>query len=209
MKKSRLMVSAMAFLACSQFAASQTVPASLAPSESSAPAVEAAAPLSQSIFLDVRDLGNDVSTSTHWKTTWGSYSQSQQRVRALELLLRNPAKVPGEYLIEWYFFASPARGGKRVLHDHDSKTIPLAPGGLERATLISAEYNSHTTRYSSAYYHQSTYKYGSKPDGWAVRVKINGKIIRTKTSGAIIDDILKKAETFEASVTEWRAQHPK
>lgn len=171
---------------------------SVAPAENE-PTTETPKPLSQSVFLDVKDLGTNLASNENWRSVWGSYSKSVTRARGLEISLRNPAKVPGEYVVDWYFFATSVRGGKRFLFDRDSKAITLPPGGIQKATVISDTLKSHTTRYAyDYYYYNSSYKSGTKPEGWIVTVSVGGKVIRVKTSGAQLDELYKKTDEFMA-----------
>ncbi len=163
---------------------------------------------SQSIFLDVKDLGTNVSTSKNWCSVWGSYSKNVTRARALELTLRNPSKLPGEFLVEWYFFAKPAQGGKRFLSGSDAKTINIAPGGIEKATVVSDTLNSSATHYASDYYdYSTTYKTGSKPEGWIVTVSTGSKMICLKTSSAQLEEIYKKPDQFKTLVGASKKPH--
>ncbi|MEO7931788.1 MAG: hypothetical protein ABIT76_01385 [Chthoniobacterales bacterium] len=158
----------------------------------------AGAATSQSVFLDVKDLGTNVSSSENWRSVWGSYSKNVTRARALEIVLRNPAKLPGEFVVEWYFFAIPARGGKRFLSGRDTKTIQMAPGGTEKATVVSDALDSTTAHYSGDYYYyNSSYKTGSKPEGWIVTISTGGKMIRLKSSSAQLEEIYKKTDDFK------------
>jgi hypothetical protein len=156
-------------------------------------------PLSQSVFLDVKDLGTNLSSNANWRSVWGSYSKDTKRARGLEISLRNPAKIPGEYLVSWYFFATSVRGGKRFLFDLDKKNITLGPGGSEKATVISDTLQSQTVHYAyDDYYYNYHYKSGNKPEGWIVTVSVAGNVIRVKTSGAQLEELYKKTEEFQA-----------
>jgi hypothetical protein len=171
------------------------------PTPPSEPSAASAVPLSQSVFVDVKDLGSNVSSSTNWRSVWGSYSKDVTRARALEITLRNSAKLPGEFLVEWYFFAVPARGGKRFLFDRGSKPVTMAPGAIEKATVVSDELNSSRSHYTYDYYSYSrTHKSGTRPEGWIVAVSAGGKLLRVKTSSAQIEELYKKSDEFKALV---------
>ena len=160
-------------------------------------------PLSESVFLDVKDLGTNLSSSENWRSYWGSYSKNTTRARGLEISLRNPAKIPGEYVVDWYFFAVPVRGGgKRVLFDSDTKVVALPPGGMQKATVISDTLESRSIHYNyDYYYYRSNFKSGTKPEGWIVTVSAGGKVIRVKTSGSQLDELYKRTDEFNAMRT--------
>lgn len=162
----------------------------------------ASTPLSESIFLDVKDLGTNLSSSSNWRSVWGSYSKNVTRARALEINLRNPAKIPGEYVVEWYFFATPVRGGRRFLFDRETKNVSLPPGGSEKATVVSDELQTRSVRYSYDYYYYGhSHKSGTKPEGWLVTVSANKKVIRMKSSGAALDTLYKNTAEFQTLIT--------
>ena len=170
----------------------------------SVPPAPAQAPAtSKSATVDVVESNGNAAMLDSWATAYGSFEKTKATTRALGITVRNmSATAPGEFEIEWFFFGKPASGGTRFLYDKGSKPLAVKPSGVEKFAIASKELVSE--RYHSAY-SGYTYHSGKKADGWLVRVKSGGEVIRVKGSDAQLEQIERDKARFEALLKTMRA----
>ena len=148
---------------------------------------------SKSVFLDVVESTGNSKTVNHWRDISGNYSQTKTSSRELNVTVRNMSAAPGEFEIEWYFFGKPASGSGRFLYDKGSKKVALAPSAFEKIAIDSKELSNRTVR--DYYYYGYNYTSGDKADGWIIRAKVGGEVVRVKASNALLEQLDEAAFT--------------
>ena len=167
-----------------------TVLLSALPARAQAPAT------SKSATVDVVESNGNAATINSWASAYGSFDKTKATTRALGITVRNmSATATGEFEVEWFFFGKPANGSKRFLYDKGAQRIAVKPSAFEKFAVGSKELTS--SRYRSAY-SGYTYHSGDKPDGWIVRVKVGGEVIRVKGSNPQLEQLEQDKAGFEA-----------
>ena len=168
------------------------------PEETAAPADGSPVALSRSVFLDGVESVGDSKTTNHWRTYSGSYSKTKTSSRDLTITVRNMSSSPGQFSIEWYFVGKPVNGTSRFLYDKGERQVTLAPSAFDKFVVESKELSSRNVRDNGYYYYYYGYSYksGDRPDGWIIRAKVGDQVIRTKTSNAQLEQLVKNEEAF-------------
>jgi len=142
---------------------------------------------SKSVFLDVVESTGNSKTINHWRDISGNYSQTKTSSRDLDLTVRNLSpNLPGDFEVEWYFFGKPASGSGRFLYDKGSKKVTIAPSASEKVPVESKELSANTVR--DNYWYGYSYTSGDKADGWIIRVKAGGEVVRVKGSSPLLEE---------------------
>jgi hypothetical protein len=157
---------------------------------------------SRSVFLEAMESAGDSKTTNNWRTYSGSYDKTKVATRELAITVRNMSQtLPGKFTIEWYFIGKPTNGTRRFLYDQGNKEITLAPSAFEKIAVESKELSSRTVRDSYYYSYGYNYKSGDKPDGWIIRAKVNGEVVRVKASSPQLELLEKNKAEFEQFVS--------
>ena len=163
---------------------------------SALPALAQTPAASKSASVEVVESNGSTATLDNWASAYGSFDKTKATTRALGITVRNmSATAPGEFEVEWFFFGKPAGGGKRFLYDKGSKPLAMKPSATEKFAVASKELVHE--RYHSAYSGYTSHS-GSKADGWIVRVKAGGEVIRAKGSDAQMEQLEKDKAALEA-----------
>ena len=166
------------------------------------PARAQAPAASKSASVDVAESNGSAATLDSWTSAYGSFDKTKATTRALGITVRNmSATAPGDFEVEWFFFGKPANGSKRFLYDKGSQRLTVKPSAFEKFAVASKELTSQ--RYHSAYSGYTSHS-GDKADGWIVRVKSGGEVIRVKGSNAQLEQLEKDKPGFEAMLKNMR-----
>ena len=151
---------------------------------------------SRSVFLDVVESTGNSKTVNHWRDISGNYSQTKTSSKDLDVTLRNMSpNLPGDFEVEWYFFGKPASGSGRFLYDKGSKKITIAPSASEKVPVESKELSAHTVR--DNYWYGYSYTSGDKADGWIIRVKAGGEVVRVMDSSPLLEQAAADPAAFD------------
>lgn len=151
------------------------------------PARAQAPATSKSATVDVVESSGTAATINSWATAYGSFDKTKATTRALGITVRNmSATLPGEFEIEWFFFGKPANGSKRFLYDKGAQRLAVKPSVFEKFAVGSKELTSERYHSAGTGY---TYHSGDKADGWIVRVKSGGEVIRVKGSSPQLEQL--------------------
>ena len=149
---------------------------------------------SRSVFIEATESTGTSRTTNHWRTYSGAYSKTKSTTRELDITVRNMSALPGEFEIEWYFIGKPTSGNRRFLYDKGNRTVTLAPGAFEQFAVESKELTSNRVR--DYYWYGYSYQSGDKADGWIIRAKVGGEVVRVKTSSAQLEQLEKNPDEF-------------
>ncbi len=155
----------------------------------------------QTVFLKVTFEGSNQDDKTSIEQGGGKAFTEKKHVfrqETIEITVRNTHTEPCEYLIEWLFLASPAKGGGEPEPYHaDEKTVTLPPNGTETFQVTSPKMESIQSYYHTferqrktggGYEEKEKTRYlgmeGVKPAGYVVRVKAKQKLVAVEASDA-------------------------
>ena len=166
------------------------------------PAYAQAPAVSKSATVDVVESNGNAATLDSWASAYGSFDKTKATTRALGITVRNmSATLPGEFEIEWFFFGKPANGSKRFLYDKGAQLLAVKPSAFEKFAVASKELTSERYHSAGTGY---TYHSGDKADGWIVRVKSGGEVIRVKGSNPQMEQLEHDKAAFEAMLKNMR-----
>ena len=159
---------------------------------------------SKSATVDVVESNGNAATLDSWVSAYGSFDKTKATTRALGITVRNmSASAPGDFEIEWFFFGKPANGGKRFLYDKGAQRLAVKPSAFEKFAVASKELTSERYHSAGTGY---TYHSGDKADGWIVRVKSGGEVIRVKGSSVQFEQLEHDKAGFELMLKNMRKE---
>jgi hypothetical protein len=149
----------------------------------------------QSVFLKVKAAGSKQEEKTTIQGTGGSaYTRTVHifRQETIEISVRNTSLVAGDYLIEWLFLSTRAKGGDaEPCHANE---IPVCLGANTSVTFqatspkLEATQNYQHSPGGGLLFGGEKVRFlgtdGVKPAGFVVRVKAGGRIIAVEASDA-------------------------
>lgn len=155
----------------------------------------------QMVFLKVSPEGSKQDDKTTIENGAGkSFTRKNHlfRQETIEISIRNTYNDSFDYVVEWLFLASPAKGGGDPEPYHaEEKTITLAKDGNETFQVTSPKMESIQKYYHTFESHKNATggreerektRYlgmeGVKPAGYVVRVRANRKVIAIEASDA-------------------------
>jgi hypothetical protein len=159
----------------------------------------------QTVFMKVTPLGSKQSEKTTTEDTGkgGNFKRTihTYRMESIEIMLRNTSATSVDYVVEWMFLSSPAKGGGDPQPcAADEKTVTLAPNinstfqvsspKLEATQKYQHSFESHKNEAGKREQREKT-RYlgmdGEKPAGFVVRVKAGGKILAVDASDSTLE----------------------
>jgi hypothetical protein len=150
----------------------------------SPPQQPAGAKIRRSLFIDVKELSSDRSAMSYGVT---SKTRHFQKEKTYQVMVKNSG-LEESFTIEGYFIAAPAGGEGRRVYDRHSDTATIKGGGLHRVEW-SLALSSHTEKtYGTG---RTLSRTGLRAEGWIVRIKAGDEVVAIKTSGGVLDSIIR------------------
>jgi len=134
----------------------------------------------QAVYLKVVPMESKRSDNYSYRGVYsGSFDKNVAREEAFNITVRNMTSESYDYVVEWMFLSSPARGGGTATpFNVDEKKLTLDKGASTTVEVHSPKLAS-THNFDS--YGGSTFT-GSKFAGYVVRVKYNDRILAVEAS---------------------------
>jgi hypothetical protein len=157
-----------------------------------------------SLSFDVRNVG-----SGGGATGPSSFQRRASQV-SLELKVRNLSAQPASAEFEWYFVANWTGPGGQYVWSNGSRSVSLGAGAEQKETLQSTELVETTSRWTTSKTTTDSSgnsrtevtghmkKEGARPQGWIVRMFVDGKLVRVQGSSPEFEKVGYDAQKLAA-----------
>lgn len=125
---------------------------------------------------------------------------------AIEVQFRNAgeAATPGEYMLEWFFVGKDVKTKERWVFDAGSRRLDGTEDNIDIASKVLKEHREHNSSTSLAgaviegnaptQTSSRKFKTGDKIEGWIVRLRRGGVIIKTDASLSELRDLAQSSQ---------------
>ena len=157
-----------------------------------------------SLLLKAKRIKTDKKTSTHWKTSWGSYHKTTKRSILVEVTVRNLSGEDTKATVESLFLAKGrVRSGKRTRWIYSARwnDIDLPARGSKRLVQNSGVLKYRREKYAAL---GQSYSEGAEFDGWIVRLMQDDNVLKVVASSKALERLGKDSSAMESKIESWK-----
>jgi len=143
----------------------------------------------EAVYLQTKINTKVKSTTTNWKTDYGSTDKDYSRSMSITINLRNMQTDNSRVRLEWYFVAKDLSNKKQWIFDYDAQEIEIDEAIPIVLIKTSNNLEASVQRYVALNERSNS---GSKIDGYIVRVTIEDRILAVNASSKPLEKVARE-----------------